>query len=331
MADAVDMEANLASNNEQSNGLRSDHEDGNGYIRWKGRIDGLLAKLVALFKSQPEVIPSGPHVRYFIDNIFRSIDGSPNGYSRLAEFIGAEQNHLIFRKFGFLQARVLLHLQEQLRIYEQELDFLDDHVRRVQSTQASDEDMPNKQSVILMNQVSELTYRGQPPDTHFKSLKNFFNNHEPPIYKYYLYKDDLILLKPRGDTAELDTRLMKFLLDAPNKLTRHIFQDRAKSGRDAFMIIHSTRKAMVAKAILLGLPLIVLLVGPIYPLYTLSRGEITEGTLVGIMFIQVGFTCVFACCPKYLTRPMKHELFACTVAYLGVLLVFMSQTIQNSH
>lgn len=77
-----------------------------------------------------------------------------------------------------------------------------------------------KQLVMLMNQVSESALRGHPPDTNLKSLKNFFTNHDPPIYHYYLHKDDLVLLKPRGDTAEMDTRFMDFLLDAPNKLTR---------------------------------------------------------------------------------------------------------------
>ncbi|KAI6089645.1 hypothetical protein F4821DRAFT_230623 [Hypoxylon rubiginosum] len=329
MADTIDLEANLASNSptgEESKGPQSTHEESNGDASGRGRIDGLLAKLVGIFKSQPEVIPSGPHVRYIIDNIFRSIDGSPNGHPRLGEFIGNEENHLIFRRFSFLQARVLLHLQDQLQMYEEELDFLDDHARRVHSTQGSDEVSRNRfallqkiqekyeKYIILMNHVTELARRGPPPDTHFKSLKNFFTNHEPPIYRYHLHKDDLVLLSPRGDTAEIDTRLTKFLLDAPNKLTRYIFTDREKSGRDEFMLVHNTRKVLIAKAVLLGLPLLLLLVGPIYPLYTLSRGEMTESTLVGIMFIQVGFTCVFACCLKYLTRPLRHELFACTVA-----------------
>ncbi|KAI1380036.1 hypothetical protein F4677DRAFT_408350 [Hypoxylon crocopeplum] len=74
-----------------------------------------------------------------------------------------------------------------------------------------------------------------------------------------------------------------------------------------------------------------LLLCPIYPLYRLSQGKMTERTLVGIMFIQLGFTCFFACCLKYLTRPKRQELFACSIAYMGVLIVFMSQTIQNSH
>lgn len=46
---------------------------------------------------------------------------------------------MIFRRFSFLQARVLLHLQGQLQKYERELDLLDMHSERVHSTQASDE------------------------------------------------------------------------------------------------------------------------------------------------------------------------------------------------
>lgn len=94
----------------------------------------------------------------------------------------------------------------------------------------------------------------------------------------------------------------------------NMFTLKKSADRDGFLILHNNKKVKIAIAFLLGIPLIVLLVGPIYPLYRLSQGEMTEGTLVGIMFIQVGFTCAFACCLKYMTRPRRHELFACTVA-----------------
>lgn len=68
-------------------------------------------------------------------------------------------------------------------------------------------------SVTLMNQVSQLALQEQPPDTYFDRLRDFFKHHEPPVDKYYLYKDDLVSLKPGGDTADMDTHFMTFLLE----------------------------------------------------------------------------------------------------------------------
>ena len=73
---------------------------------------------------------------------------------------------------------------------------------------------------------------------------------------------------------------------------------------------------IIVKGLILGIPLMALLIGPIYPLFELSSHEITETTLTAIMFTQLGFTCVFAACLKFLTRPMRHELFAASVTYV---------------
>ncbi len=75
-------------------------------------------------------------------------------------------------------------------------------------------------------------------------------------------------------------------------------------------------KIRLVKAVLLGIPLMVLLIGPIYPLYILSKRAMTPEVLMGSMFIQLGFTCLFAICMKLLARPRRHELFAGSVAFV---------------
>lgn len=80
------------------------------------------------------------------------------------------------------------------------------------------------------------------------------------------------------------------------------------------MIAYSTKAIVIAKAVLLGLSLTVFLVSPIYPMYSLIQGEMAAGTLATVMLIQVGFTCIFASCLRYLIQLRRYELFACTVA-----------------
>ena len=60
------------------------------------------------------------------------IGRSRDGYPALAAWIGRDpdQESFVFRKFGRLSARNLLHLQSQLIQLEREMDELDDEARR---------------------------------------------------------------------------------------------------------------------------------------------------------------------------------------------------------
>ncbi len=49
----------------------------------------------------------------------------PAGYPRLAVFLDSDENFMLYRRFGFLQARVLLYKQDELRELEEKLDKMD--------------------------------------------------------------------------------------------------------------------------------------------------------------------------------------------------------------
>lgn len=83
---------------------------------------------------------------------------------------------------------------------------------------------------------------------------------------------------------------------------------------DSCMLIYPRSRLLILKGFIIGIPLMALLIGPIYPLFKLSNYEITERTLTAIMFTQLSFTCLFALCLKFLTRPRRQELFAASVA-----------------
>ncbi len=50
---------------------------------------------------------------------------SPRGYPKLAAFLDSDDNFMVFRRFGYLQSRLLLEKQDDLRILETQLDKLD--------------------------------------------------------------------------------------------------------------------------------------------------------------------------------------------------------------
>lgn len=54
-----------------------------------------------------------------------TVEQCPEGYPRLAAFIDSDENFMLYRRFGFLQTRLLLNKQDELRELEKDLDRLD--------------------------------------------------------------------------------------------------------------------------------------------------------------------------------------------------------------
>lgn len=69
------------------------------------------------------------HKPNFCLNISFIVDNCPEGYPRLAAFLDSDENFMLYRRFGFLQTRLLLNKQAELREYEKELDRLDQETK----------------------------------------------------------------------------------------------------------------------------------------------------------------------------------------------------------
>jgi len=55
----------------------------------------------------------------------RSLESCPNGYPRLAAFLDSDEGFMIYRRFGFVQSRLLLEKQDTLRELERQLEDYD--------------------------------------------------------------------------------------------------------------------------------------------------------------------------------------------------------------
>lgn len=53
------------------------------------------------------------------------VEQCPAGYPRLAGFLSSDENFKLYRRFDYLQARLILYKQDELRELEGELDHLD--------------------------------------------------------------------------------------------------------------------------------------------------------------------------------------------------------------
>lgn len=63
------------------------------------------------------------------------------GYPSLAAFLDSDESFMVYRRFGYLQARLLLDKQNQLRELESELDELDAEIK-----EAGDKHLPTKKN-----------------------------------------------------------------------------------------------------------------------------------------------------------------------------------------
>lgn len=61
----------------------------------------------------------------FLTEPIAVVDEYDEGYGRLAAFEDCDPNFLIYRKYGWLHNRLLLHLQDELKKLEEDLERLD--------------------------------------------------------------------------------------------------------------------------------------------------------------------------------------------------------------
>jgi hypothetical protein len=54
-----------------------------------------------------------------------AVENCPRGYPLLAAFLDSDENFMVYRRFGFLHARLLLQKQDELRVMEEALDEMD--------------------------------------------------------------------------------------------------------------------------------------------------------------------------------------------------------------
>lgn len=83
------------------------------------------------------------------------LDGRPLGYPRLAALENSDSNLVIYRRFGYIHHRLLLHRQAEICALEAKLDALDDEDAtnedtkyRLHSSEFLDGDDPTQKALL---------------------------------------------------------------------------------------------------------------------------------------------------------------------------------------
>ncbi|KAF2820182.1 hypothetical protein CC86DRAFT_305151, partial [Ophiobolus disseminans] len=159
------------------------------------------------------------------------VDDCPVGFPNLAAFLDSDECFSVYRRFGFLQSRLLLDKQDKLRKLEEALDRLDKREakadpRRPTTTDLLEKDVGPRQKLLatiekeftsyanVLDTAAKMMALNRPSETDFTSVKNFMANREPlddQEATWVRKKEDLITLRVGREHAWLDSGIEKLL------------------------------------------------------------------------------------------------------------------------
>jgi len=176
------------------------------------------------------------------------VEQCEHDYHYLATFLDSDENFMIYRRFGFLHARLLLQKQDELRMMEAELDRMDQNDKfnnvdalkcrmidegRVQHGETRKALLNRMQETVLVYdelllKSQQLAAANRPPQRDYNSVANFIR-HKKPLLEgdddFIYNKEDLITLRPGRESAWLDAaveKILKFKL-LPRNAVKYIF------------------------------------------------------------------------------------------------------------
>lgn len=187
---------------------------------------------------KPNLSPSKAEVR------IKKLEDYPLGYPRVSYMLDSDDSFMMYRRFGQLHSRLLLHKQDKLRELEEELLILDKKDEKLEETQLylkcreedDDRDPPERgrsrkevlaeiETILLeygriLTQANQLQGLNTPTDRDHASMSNYFSNEQPLVEadRDFLYhKEDLVTIRAGREHAWLDAAVENFLRWYPCK------------------------------------------------------------------------------------------------------------------
>ncbi|KAF7921887.1 uncharacterized protein EAE97_011178 [Botrytis byssoidea] len=278
-------------------------------------------------------------------SIISVVDLHAEGYPQLAAAINSDERFMFYRRFGFLQTRLLLNKQDELRALEARLDHKDRYYGKYEPAMLYSQERFNITDDDNRNLLAEIEKKfneyGQLL-THARTLASFdkpresdrlrlrdYSDSNPLCYRdseWLLRKDDHITLKPTRDNTWLDTVIEQIPQYFPCRLTRYIFCTtvlRQKTNPETTKIFLSDpdRVNAIASLVLLT-TVLALFVIPVCILWYLCQMSILSPANIGtILAILLPFTFIFSVVISLFTRAKRHEVLATAAAYCALLIL----------
>ncbi|CAN9107261.1 unnamed protein product [Alternaria sp. RS040] len=184
---------------------------------------GVLQRVTGSFRSEPDPI-------FVTETNTRTLEGTPNGFPRLAAFQASDTNFALYRSFSYLHSRVLLDLQDEITSLEAELDEIDledsfEDQRRLMSrdydaSQPHDEGAPRSRRVVLreikiklleydevLMKARDLQSFQKPSDRNYRSLRRYCYKKKPLLdegLESIRTKEDMVTIHNGREWATFD-------------------------------------------------------------------------------------------------------------------------------
>ncbi|TGO50282.1 hypothetical protein BCON_0187g00170 [Botryotinia convoluta] len=264
---------------------------------------------------------------------------------QLAAVINSDEKFMLYRRFAFLQARLLLNKQDEFLALEARLHHIDRYYRKHEPSRLHSQERYNLMDDDNMNLLADIEKKYNEYVqllTHARILASFdkpraadrlrlksYSDRNPLCardHEWILRKDDLITLKPTRDNTWLDTVIDQIPQCFPCRLTRYIFcttELRQKTNPDTTKIFLSDpdRVNAIAAVVLLS-TVLALFVIPVCILWYLCQMSIPSSTNIGIILaILLPFTFIFSAVISLFSRAKRHEVLAAAAAYCAVLVL----------
>ncbi|KAF2093525.1 hypothetical protein NA57DRAFT_48248, partial [Rhizodiscina lignyota] len=272
----------------------------------------------------------------------------PEGYPMLAAFLDSDENFMIYRRFGYIHARLLLEKQNELQELENilgDMDNEDDSERPgcLNRAELGSETPSERQALFaklearfkeyakLLLFAKDLTSLPRPSASSYRSFRNFFWNTRPLCQRdepWIEWKEDMITLRTGRERAWLDDGVENLLRILNCHPVRYVFRSRETKrkteGRTKANELYFSRNRVENLVLLIiTMSILGLLVAPVYILYrvTNDNGLDTNGATIAVGTLLL-FTLAFSTLLSFFTRARRHEIFGAAAAYCAVLVVF---------
>lgn len=274
----------------------------------------------------------------------RQLEQCPRGYPNLAAFLDSDESFTLYRRFGYLQARLLLDKQDEMRKLEEKLDEMDkedeeNRSKRLITRDLKEQDAGPRRELFkaieerfceyahILTTAQTLMAFNRPAASDYQSVANYIYNREPVVEdeRTWIYcKEDMITLRAGREHAWLDTGIERLLRFLHCQLIEWLFCSKETKLKSRGIEVYYDRSRINAFVnTLIALIILLLLVVPIYILYHLIH-DVNTGRAyaicIGVLLVS---TLAFSAVLSLFTRARRHETLAAAAAYCAVLVVFL--------
>ncbi|KAH8724700.1 hypothetical protein GQ44DRAFT_617498 [Phaeosphaeriaceae sp. PMI808] len=260
------------------------------------------------------------------------------GYRGFSAFLSSDNNFLIFRRFGSVNVRLLLYLQDEIAVLEKELEDLEnfhaqDSATDIHNGSFRQEALPQRTKLLetlnvkvrqyneLLIQHSNLRNRPRVPKRNVGSISNWLSNEQNAILDdeiaYMKMTPDLVQLVPKSITP------LRWLLEKSSKFRLSKLWARKSYSLPTYYethpgTVHYSSDTRIERV--LGIIITVLGMGMlIAPLWVLAY----TGIMWKRLCVITSFIVLFLGMVAFTTAARPFESLAAAAAYSAVLVVFL--------